>query len=240
MPENIKKLINSLVDKASGLDSPLTKEGGIFFKYLDPNEKLDEDEWTKEMGMSGIKARLLQNLLCGSASSILQEEMSYLEIGTAGGMSFCMALLNNNYKYACVIDNWCEGDRREEFSKNIEKYLGHQSFDLYDQDCWTIKPQEQIKHKINFYFFDGPHDRLSHENAFLHYNSILASRCLCLIDDWNDPEVRSGTAKAFEKLDYKIEYSASFTTGNYDNVLGLGVGTASSWWNGLGLFLINK
>jgi hypothetical protein len=187
-------------------------------------------------GASGIKGRHLHNNL----SKILDTNLRYLEIGTQKGLSFCTALYNINYKYACVIDNWIEGDFRDIFNQNIKKFLSDKKFDLYDQDCWTIDLYTQIKEKINFYFYDGWHSREAQEKAFLYYNPILEDEFLCMVDDWNCPEVRKGTMSAFKTLDYKIQYDKNLFTENKDNMIGNGAGNPATWWNGLYIALIKK
>lgn len=197
--------------------------------------KLCEDILSSS-GASGLKGRHLHNNL----SSILNKDLSYLEIGTQKGLSFCTALYGNEYKYACVIDNWVEGDFRNIFNENIQKFLKDKEFDLYDQDCWTINLNAQIKQKINFYFYDGWHSEEAQEKAFTYYNDILESEFLCMVDDWNCPNVRKGTKDAFNKLNYHIIYEKDLFTGNYNNRIGNGAGDSGTWWNGLYVALIKK
>ena len=190
----------------------------------------------KEEGSSGLIGRNLHNNL----SSIFNGNLKYLEIGTQRGLSFCTALNGNEYQYACVIDNWCEGDHRKKFKENTEKYLKDKKFDVYDQDCWTIDLEKQIKDKINFYFYDGWHSVDAHEKAFTYYNPILENTFLCMIDDWNCPNVRKGTFDAFQKLNYQILTCKSLFTENYNNILSPGHGNRFTWWNGLYIALISK
>jgi hypothetical protein len=187
-------------------------------------------------GASGTFGRHLHNNL----GRIFGKDLSYLEIGTQRGLSFCTALINNEYSYACVIDNWCQGEFRKEFNENVEQFLKDKKFDLYDQDCWAIDLKEQIKQKINFYFYDGCHEQPSHEKAFTYYNEALDDTFLCMIDDWNCERVRAGTRGAFAKLNYKILHERSLFTENYDSRMGWGVGDPRTWWNGLFVALIEK
>ena len=187
-------------------------------------------------GASGTKGRHLHNNL----SKLFNNNLSYLEIGTQRGLSFCTALSNINYKYACVIDNWVEGDFRKDFDANTSIFLKDKNFDVYDQDCWTIDIKTQIKQKINFYFYDGDHSAESQEKAFTYYNDIFENEFLCLIDDWNCPMVRQGTKVAFSKLKYSILFERNLFTENYNNVLGAGSGNPNSWWNGLYVGYIKK
>lgn len=206
-----------------------------YLKCLHRTSKLDQSILQEE-GSSGFLGRHLHNNL----SDIFQGELKYLEIGTQRGLSFCTSLYNNEYKYACVIDNWCEGDHRDRFKININKYLRDKTFDLYDQDCWTIDIHNQIKEKINFYFYDGWHSVEAQEKAFTYYNDILEDNFLCMVDDWNCPNVRKGTFDAFNKLDYKVISSKSLFTENYNNIISPGAGNPSTWWNGLYIALISK
>lgn len=195
-----------------------------------PNEILTSS------GASGIKGRHLHNNL----SKIFGNKLSYLEIGTQKGLSFCTALYGIDYKYACVIDSWVEGDFRNIFNENIKKFLPNKSFDLHDQDCWTIDLKNQIKEKINFYFYDGWHAKEAQEKAFTYYNDILENEFLCMVDDWNCPNVRQGTRDAFNKLNYNIIYEKDLFTENHNNAIGNGAGNAQTWWNGLYIAVISK
>lgn len=206
-----------------------------FIKCLNGISNLDQSILTEE-GSSGFLGRKLHNNL----SNIFDGELKYLEIGTQRGLSFCTALSNVNYKYACVIDNWCEGDHREKFKTNTNKYLYGKAFDVYDQDCWTIDLNKQLKEKINFYFYDGWHSVEAHEKAFTYYNDILENVFLCMIDDWNCPNVRKGTFDAFNKLNYQVLTSKSLFTENYNNIISPGAGNSQTWWNGLYVALISK
>ena len=187
-------------------------------------------------GSSGKMARHLHNNL----SSMFNGELKYLEIGTQRGLSFCTSLYNNPYKYACVIDNWCEGDYRLKFKENVENFLKDKEFDVYDQDCWTIDLDKQIKEKINFYFYDGWHSMEAQEKAFTYFNPVLEDVFLCMVDDWNDPDVRKGTFNAFNKLNYQVLASKSLFTENYNNVISPGAGNSETWWNGLYIAIISK
>ena len=190
----------------------------------------------KGAGSSGVLGRLMHHNL----ATVLGENLSYLEVGTQKGLSFCTALKNNKYKYACVIDNWCEGEFRKEFNENVEKYLKDKKFDLYDQDCWAVDTRAQIKEKINFYFYDACHKRESQGRAFTHYDGALDDVFLCMVDDWNCPSVRAGTYDGFKELDYKILYDRSLYTENYNNRISPGAGNPNTWWNGLYVALIEK
>lgn len=193
-------------------------------------------EILEEQGSSGRIGRHLHNNL----SSIFNGELKYLEIGTQRGLSFCTSLYNNPYKYACVIDNWCEGDHRIKFKDNMSRFLKDKEFDVYDQDCWTVDLDKQIKEKINFYFYDGWHSIEAQEKAFSYYNPVLEDVFLCMVDDWNCPNVRKGTFDAFNKLNYQVLISRSLFTENYNNVISPGAGNSQTWWNGLYIALISK
>ena len=193
-------------------------------------------EILKGDGESGVLGRLMHHNL----ARIFGKDLSYLEVGTKKGLSFCTALANNEFKYACVIDNWCEGEFRKEFNETINKYLKDVKFDLYDQDCWTINLKEQIKEKINFYFYDTCHTRESQGRALSYYNESLDDVFLYMVDDWNEPAVRAGTYDGFKAMDYKVLYDRQLFTENYNNRISPGAGNGRTWWNGLYIAVIEK
>jgi hypothetical protein len=61
-----------------------------------------------------------------------------------------------------------------------------------------------------------------------------------MIDDWNCPNVRNATKKAFEKLNYKVLFEKNLFTENFNNKNGWGSGNFDTWWDGLYIALVQK
>lgn len=206
-------------------------------------------------GMSTDRTRHLFNNLGNT-----NEDINYLEIGTWCGATFCSTLYNNRVK-GYVIDNFSEFDdmyfayerqciRNEKWQeqgffhpRNAFYFnLGHTkgldiykpfNFSFFEFDCFKFNIN--ILPKIDFYFYDGSHSPESQYKAYTHYNPILSERFLTIIDDYDDSTIRESTMKAFNDLNYKIIYHRHLSGGNKTDIK-----DKNSWWNGYGVFIIEK
>ena len=104
---------------------------------------------------------------------------------------------------------------------------------MINQDCFLFN-KEGLKN-INVYFYDGDHSEESQEKGLIYYNDILADTVIIIVDDWNAPNVRSGTRKAIKELNWKIlkEWELPGQSGNWSANSGL-------YWNGLYVSVIQK
>ena len=182
-------------------------------------------------GFSSDKVRRLLNNLCSKAGTF------YLEIGVHNGSTFIPALYRRSRVVATCIDNWSPHpviteNKRSTFEDNIEKYLGKdRKINIIEHDMFTVD-LALIPHKINVYFFDGPHDFPAQYQAFVHYNPIFADRFIAIVDDYNWLEPRDGTQKAFKDLGYQIVFERVLP-GDYN-------GSDKNWWNGLYVAIVDK
>jgi hypothetical protein len=176
-------------------------------------------------GMSSPKVRHLLNNLCSS------QGVRYLEIGSWKGSTLIAALYENNIP-AIAIDNWSEfGGPRHDFYSNVKKFIPDAPLKVHEMDCFSINKQ-LFPSKINVYFYDGGHSHADQEAAFTYYNDIFEDVFVAIVDDWNWPQVQSGTFSAFKKLKYKILFSQELKS--------KGNGDTSSWWNGIYIAVIKK
>lgn len=187
---------------------------------------------------SGKMGRSLMNNL----GRLFGNDLRYLEIGTERGVAYVSVLngLAGGPKYSCVIDPWPNDWIKPDFDENVRAFLPdlrYDQLDLFIEDCFAVDPR-RIRSSINFYFYDAMHDHANQKKAYTHYNSVLDPVFLTVIDDWNDPEARSGTFEAFGELDYTVLFEQQIPT-EYWNMKG-GSGNPNTFWNGLGVFLIQK
>lgn len=182
--------------------------------------KLSEDI-LKTKGWSSNKVRHLLNNLCSI------ENINYLEIGLLHGSTFLSSLYKNNFNKAYGIDILLQPDLKP----LVDNYLDATKIELFQSECFSFD-KTNIINKIDIYLYDGGHEIEDQEKAFTYYNDILKDNFLCVIDDWNDNRVKTGTKLAFEKLKYKVNYEVELlSAGNCDT---------SSWWNGIYIGLIEK
>ena len=175
-------------------------------------------------GMSGHKVRHLLNSLCDWPNTV------YLEIGLYQGSTFWSALCGNDM-FALGIDNW-SGCPRGHFDLHADRYRGRNRVAIMDCDALShpFPPYpEQLPGPFNVFFYDGPHSAEEHRLAvrcWLH--ATCAHPAIFVVDDWNLPEVRSGTMAGLEggrTFDRHLLYSREFFTDWNGDVTG--------WWNGL-------
>lgn len=187
-------------------------------------------EILKLEGMSSPKVRHFLNSICSAHNT------SYLEIGCWKGSTWVSAMFGNlnTISSAIAIDDWSLfGGPYEEFQSNFSKFLPFSDkFQFFSNDCFQLNPTQIAKMPINIYFYDGDHSTIAHELAFTHYNSILDSVFIAIVDDWNFGPAQNGTRNAFEKLGYTILFERALPSAF--------VGDNSQWWNGIYVAVIRK
>ncbi len=201
-----------------------------FLRYLIDVADYGWPELTPELvnftgSFSAPKVRRLLNALCS------QRGARYLEIGVHTGGTLIPALYRNEAVATC-IDNWRMFDgAREQFRRNLDRFLPNRVIEIHDADCWQIE-LAMLDRGYNIYFYDGDHSAESQYNGIVRYAPVLAKRFVLLIDDCNWIEPREETKRALHDLNYHILYDV-LLPGAYN-------GDASGWWNGLYVGLIEK
>lgn len=198
------------------------------YKALFEDSKLSP-EVLKVEGMSGAKGRHFLNNICSLPNA------TYLEIGSLMGSTLVSALYKNEKTMddAIAIDIW-EGDGmiHPQFANNVNRFVPDANLRVYPYDCFTIDVKKTFLRPVNIYFFDGFHDRPSHEKAFTYFNDAFADVFIAIVDDWSATYIKEATFTAFQKLGYKILFQQEFNTRTGAD--------AESWWNGLYVAVIKK
>jgi hypothetical protein len=180
-------------------------------------------------GMSGNKTRHLYNNICNLRDS------TYLEVGTWKGSSFISAMYNNYNTYGYCVDNWCEfGAPKDEFYKNIKRFLTNKDIKIIDKDCWSITSDEVHK-KINIFMYDGAHDYESQKKAITYYHQFFSKFVIIMVDDWTCDwvDVKRGTMDGLKEMNMIVHYSYEIplinTTSHHQG--------GDTFWNGCGIFV---
>ena len=170
-------------------------------------------------------------------------DTSYLEVGVYQGAMFTSALEGNNI-VASAVDNWSDthnvpmrdvdinaekGNTKEVFKKNIRPHINGKSITIVDSD--SEDSLSKLPVKSNVILYDGEHTVEAHYNFLHKYNSKIDNTFCLIIDDWNWSQVRHGTMRSIEKLGYKVLFKEEIYTKGED---------PTDFWNGLGIFVINK
>ena len=191
-------------------------------------------------GITSNKVKCLLNNICNI------DEANYLEIGVFRGSTFCSAIYGNNIK-ATGIDNWSspylmpsgvsqkmnfylrdkQNDPKEEFLTNVKKFGNVDNINVYranylDFDYSLIEPLDII-------FYDGETKYYDQYTAIKRLIPHMSNKCILIIDDWNWQ--KDGALKALEESDLMITYQKNIYTNGEDS---------KDFWNGLGIFLIEK
>jgi hypothetical protein len=189
-------------------------------------------------GMTGLKTRhFLNNLLS-------MEDARYLEIGVWKGSSACSALYGNK-AVAVLIDNFSGfGGPKAEFLANLERFEGENDVEFIENDCFKIF-DPLVLPPFNIYFFDGDHSEEAQRKALTHFLPAMEDEFIFIVDDWNWPQVRSGTSMGIFDSNLSVEYSHFIRLTANDRHThedkSLPEGTAEkTWWNGLAAFVLKK
>jgi hypothetical protein len=184
--------------------------------------------------MSGIITRHFYNNLLN------YPDARYLEIGTHAGSSFCSALCGNEAIKAIGIDNFSEdkyANAKKLLNHNFSLYKGKNNAILLDEDCFKVNVNEIGKY--NMYLYDGNHSYTAHYNALTYYYDCLDDIFIFIVDDWNWKEPRDGTLDSIKDLNLEIIWSKEIKLTD-DNTSTPSPFIYSTWWNGIGMFLLKK
>jgi hypothetical protein len=184
------------------------------------------DEVLSVVGFSGIKYKHFSNRLLSNPCI-----RNYLEIGVWKGSTAIAALYGNHKKINyTVIDNFSLfGGQREEFTENWKKYMIDDP-NLIDDDCFKIDPKEKGIANIDVYFYDGEHKENDQYEALHHYISAMSNPFIFMVDDWSWADVQNGTNRAIKELNLKVLFKQEF----------FGSNDSSGWWNGCGIFVLER
>jgi hypothetical protein len=177
-------------------------------------------------GYSGAKYKRFANRLL--SKDIVK---NYLEIGVWKGSTAISALYGNHQrlKYT-LVDNFSSlGGPREEFNGNWNRFIDGSS-NLIDEDCFSFNPKDRDIKDIDVYFYDGEHQEIDHHKALQHYYDAMAESFIFMVDDWSWKQVQDGTLRAINDLGLKIAEKRQFFSAD----------DHSSWWNGCGIFVLEK
>lgn len=196
--------------------------------------------------VSSNKFKHLLNNICSLENSV------YLEIGCFKGGTLISSLLNNSLLAAYAIDNFCydplsvcENHETKSLSNfnikgwdnvkldlidNLERFNLDKSVRLFSGD-WSAISGSFIKHKINIVHIDLTVN-VDIEKVLKFYDAKFADTFILVLANYNEVNIRNQLSTYIEDKKYNIAYRIE--------ELGPSNSDSSKWWNGLGLFLIEK
>lgn len=166
--------------------------------------------------------------------------LKYLEVGTYCGATFVSAF-NNNPIHAIGIDNFCQTwnpgrDIKAECMANRDRFITliTKSVHFFEGDCFNPALLSQIGSGVDIFYFDGDHTREAQARAMPHFFNLLSDTFLFIVDDYNWPDVESGTDDGLKAVASKITIIHS------QCLVGEIRQDDPIWHNGVGLFLCKK
>lgn len=189
-----------------------------------------------EIGIKGLTSRRMQNLLTevGKISS------KYLEVGSYLGATGA-AVLRSDIKEAAFVDHWKEHlqpdndskdiplNSKETFIENIKKYKNGRPLKVFDSSMLSVDKSE-LK-DIDFFFYDGAHDKESTADAVRYYASCLADEAIIMFDDANFEGVVDGAEEGISKSNLEILYKKIWLNKQE---------STDDWWNGFYIAVVRK
>lgn len=191
-------------------------------------------------GLSSDKVRFFLNNLCSI------DDITYLEVGVFRGSTFCSAMYGNKIR-AIGIDNWSSpfltpkddkhkrnflyrdktSDPKEEFLDNVKKLRKRNIIEAYMSNYLTFD-YSKIK-PVDIVFYDGETKPYDQYDTIKKIIPIMSNSCILVVDDWNWPH--ESVLKAIEESGVNIRYQKNIYTKGED---------LEDFWNGLGIFLLEK
>jgi hypothetical protein len=188
-------------------------------------------------GLSGRRYRTFINNLIGALPG-----PRYLEIGTWAGSTLCSAISGNKVE-AVAIDNWSLFGRPfGRFFTNLAAFKGSANVSFLERDFRKINYASlgDVFGAFSVYLFDGPHEFQDHYDGLRCVQPALDHCYVQIVDDWNWPDVRAGTAKAIEDLGLRTEFRIEIRTTLNDEHAPPPVGENSDWHNGYCISVLSR
>ena len=197
---NISKVVNFTSPQALVLEQS-------YLMATEQNTKLS-DRILAMPGMSGGKYRTLVNRLIEHTPNA-----RYLEIGSWKGSTACSAMYGNTVTATCIDNFTFGGFSKDDLVSNTNSVITDNiNFTLLDGDFRQV--DYNAIGKFIVYFYDGPHQEQDQYDGIVIAQPALDDIFTLIVDDYNDPVVRQGTARAIKDLNLTVQYSIEITTIN--------------------------
>jgi tetratricopeptide (TPR) repeat protein len=175
-------------------------------------------------GMSGKRYRYFINNLVR-----ITPDARYLEVGSWAGSTLCSAI-NRNQVRAVAIDNWSLfGGPAAEFHANLARFKTEADATFIEADFRQV--DFSSIGKFNLYLFDGPHGHQDQSDGVTLAQPAMDDYFILIVDDWNWPDVRTGTYEGIKLAGLSVQFSVEIFT-SMDNLHAKVHGKDSDWHNG--------
>ncbi len=166
-------------------------------------------------------------------------EEHYLEVGTWKGRTLMSAAIDNPGRTCFACDKFRLVGRftglgclaKQALYRNIERYRDRSARIVFHHTTSSRLFREQrIPAPIGVYFYDGDHSFAGTYHGVVAAEPILAHRAVLLVDDWNDKVIRAATREALRASQLGVLWERELD----------GDHSEKGWWNGLGVFYVER
>lgn len=201
----------------------------------DHEDFVDAEPLVDVPGMSSPRVCNLLNLLVRN----MDRGECYLEVGTWQGLTLLSAAYGNFGRTCIGCDKFRLYGRftglgllaKRSLYRNIRRYRGHTAdVHFHHAPFQRVFQQRRISSPVGVYFYDGDHSFGGTYTGVVEAAPFLNERAVLLMDDWNDPVIRQATWASLERAHLRVLWFRALR-GNQ---------TAEQWWNGLGVFFLQK
>ena len=163
----------------------------------------------------------------------------YFELGSHIGASLVSTVYgNDNLKSVTACDNYSlfiedtTQDTRAEFYKNADRHIKGR-YTMLEKDGFKLT-KEDLPNPIDLYLKDGDHSYESEYLGVIKIAPFLAKECIMVVDDFSWADVQRGTWDGIRDAGLNVVYAMTFWNGVESDC------GKTGFWNGCGVFLINK
>lgn len=165
---------------------------------------------------------------------------SYLEIGTFKGLTTFSAAYQNKGKKVIACDKFQFFGKKVGFGFRVKKAFAknllqnasdeNANIEFYHLATKKLFQKNKVKGPVGIYFYDADHNYHPTKNAVLDALPVLSPKFILLMDDFDWEKVRRGTLDAIDEAGLKVLWQKELK----------GDKTLQGWWNGLGVFYLEK
>lgn len=188
--------------------------------------------------VQGMSSPRVVNFLNRLVARLAPDE-TYLEVGIWKGLTLISAAFENRDKLCVGCDHFRTWGRytgwgvlaRRALAENLERYRARSAeIRIFAMKSAELFRRRLLSAPVGVYFYDGDHSYEGTYQGMVAASPFLAERSVVLVDDWNDREIRRATFDGLEQASLRVLWRRALP----------GDHTTLGWWNGLGVFYVEK
>jgi predicted O-methyltransferase YrrM len=194
--------------------------------------------------LSGLSGKKIISLLRNLAGKILNDRVTYLEVGVYQGLSLLSVADSAPQVEIFGIDNFASFDKEGKNLNIVNERIRSMNADNakiinkdYEDALENLADFIGSK-KVGLFFVDGPHDYRSQLMCLMLIKPHLASNAVIVVDDSNYRHVRQANRDfLLTNPDFRLIYQ-TYTKAHPANLSGDDKkGAETGWWNGINVIV---